>query len=432
VSRARPGLFSAPLLVALTASLTASCGLRGEAEVDDKLEEVVEAPQAESTRPEGPHKTRTGKVGKTSKAGKSPPNIGPASRAQQTVLAFNNAASLARVGDTLLTLYRDSGDVKLARSAPAAEGAEASPEATTTTTATTVTVASGNASGVALAVDGQDVLVLFIRGNSLNAALSDDGGLSFGTAWPIVSGAGRPQGPSVRLWRSEAGLRAVLTYHLGNQITGQLYTSTLMDGTWSAPARLDGDGEGSWATLEGDGDRTIAVWKDFRHREREPTLYLAELADPTGPWSAPRSLGMVGADPSLCLDSGGRMHMVYQQNFRQLRYVRSDDRGQTWSAPTSVEEAPGLFGRVTCHPSNPAELAVTWEKFIGDGSNKDDHVKVVGLARSRDRGDTFEVIPVLDNMTSQIRSSALLTGDGALEVSWIDLRGEPTVKWQTY
>jgi len=410
------------IILSLGAALLAGCGTRGDAiggsaegGTEDGAEAIEVAP--------APPTTRTGKVGKKSKsggadAGKAKARIGPSPTAQRTVLPFNNATAIARVGDGLLTLYRQDGDARLARSRAGTE-----PEV--------ITVASGNIGGLAMATDGDAVLVTFSRGNGLYAALSEDGGATFAEAWTVVSGSGSPQGPAARLWRSEAGLRAVVLYHLGNQITGQLYTATLMDGKWGAPTRLDGDGEGSWGTLEGEGDWTVAVWKDFKHREREPTLYSAVLTDPSGGWSEPRSLNQRGADPSLCIDGGGRLHMAFQQAFRQLRYARSDDKGQTWSAARSVEETPGLFGRVTCHPSNPTGVAVTWEKFIGDGSNKDDHVKVVGLARSGDRGETFTMIPVENDRTSQVRSSAVMLEDGTLEVSWVDVRGEPTVKWET-
>ena len=98
--------------------------------------------------PTRPRDAKAAKAAKGTRLSKRPAKVGPNPGAQRTALAFNNAHSMARVGDTLLTLYRQDGDVRLVRRAPGAEPEE-------------IPVASGNTSGIAMSAHGRDVLVTF-------------------------------------------------------------------------------------------------------------------------------------------------------------------------------------------------------------------------------------------------------------------------------
>jgi hypothetical protein len=112
-------------------------------------------------------------------------------------------------------------------------------------------------------------------------------------------------------------------------------------------------------------------------------------------WSEPRPLspnGVVACCPSLTADSQGVLHIVYAvplNESRGLYYIRSEDKGTTWSKPTPIFDAAAEGWELVTKPriavDNQGHIHVAWLRGVAPGT-RFGSTEGIYYAHSRDKG----------------------------------------------
>ncbi|MCK6502588.1 exo-alpha-sialidase [Myxococcota bacterium] len=358
--------------------------------------------------------------GKAGKAGGGPPPQGGggpppgagggsagAGASNPVSAAFNNANVLARTADgTVHMLFAMNGEVRYRRKGP-----DGSTKETT----------FGTSRAPALATDGEStVLVVWSDASGLMAAMSSDGGKTFGKSATIA--AGRGQNPAAHLWREGGKLKGAVVWHEdvgpgsgGRGAAKGVFGLTMDEGRFSAPTRLDGSAvEAAFATVHGGPQGVVVLWRERQTQGGERSIYLSELQ--AGRFGKGRRLAS-GLDPSACVDGKGNVHVGYQNEYKETWYMRSEDGGRTFSSPMQLDHA-GLFVRVACNADG--QVALAWEHFNDpQASFADDSSKGLGLASSLDGGRTWRVHDPTGGETGLALTTCALDDDGRMDLLWV-------------
>lgn len=397
------------LTFALTLPLVACADPRGpQAPPPEPLPEAAPGPI--------PDRAKRDAKAKSGAKAKAKAELAPTPSAQRFGMAFNNTNGLARTADGALHfVYADGSSLLYERRAP---GADARLQTLATNKPRLMGVASDGASGLVVAWSAGAPSMIY-------AAVSEDAGATWTAPEALSQSPG--EGPTVMAWRERGALRAAVAWSTplrdGEQRAASVYAAQLKGGAWAAPARVSsGEDRAVWVSLGGDGARVYAVWRAAPLTQETWTLTLAELGR-GDQWGAPRSLGIEGHDPSLCVDDRGGLHLGYHHELTAYR-ASSTDGGATWSSP--VELGQGLFVRAQCGAKG--EVLFDYERFLRPGRITDSTIKTVGLVVSTDRGRTFKTLDPTGGDTGHTRPVTLLGPDGSVEVRTLDHTGaEPKV-----
>lgn len=367
-------------------------------------------------RAEGPPPNASKRGGKAKAKSGAKAELTPDASAQRFGMAFNNTNGLARTADGVLHfVYADGRSLLYERRAK-------------DDAVSVHTLATNGPRLMGIASDGGSGLVVTWSAGAppmLYAALSEDAGAT----WTAPKALSRlpGEGPTVMAWREKSGLRAVVAWSSplrdGEQRAASVWSSQLKGGAWSEAAQVSsGEDRSVWVSLGGDADQVYAVWRAAPLTQETWTLTLAELGRGDR-FGAPRSLGIEGHDPSLCIDDRGGLHLGYHHKLTAYR-AHSKDGGATWSTP--VELGQGLFVRAQCGPGG--EVIYDYERFLRPGRPTDSTIKTVSLVVSSDYGRTFTRIDPSGDATGQTRPVTLLNPDGTIELRTLDQTGsEPKV-----
>lgn len=398
----------APLTFALFFAATACADPRGG---------QAPPPEPLPGRAEGPSKAAKagGKAKAKAKSGAKAETT-PDPSAQRFGMAFNNTNGLARTADGALHfVYADGRSLLYERRA---KDETLSVHTLATNGPRLMGVASDGASGLVVAWSAGAPPTLY-------AALSEDAGATWTSPQALSSLPG--EGPTVMAWREPSGLRAVVAWSTplrdGEQRAASVWSAQLKGGEWSEAAQVSsGDDRSVWVSLGGDAKNVYAVWRAAPLTAETWTLTLAKLGRGDR-FGAPRSLGVEGHDPSLCIDDRGGLHLGYHHQLTAYR-AHSTDGGETWSTP--VELGQGLFVRAQCGPGGA--VVYDYERFLRPGRPTDSSIKTVSLVVSTDYGRSFKSLDPTGGGAGQNRPVTLLNADGSVELRTLDQTGaEPKV-----
>jgi hypothetical protein len=252
------------------------------------------------------------------------------------------------------------------------------------------------------------------HGGEILFARSTDGGATFSEPVNLsntVAGAGKGR-LSARYWHNgsldlAAGADGLL-YAAWTEYEGGLWLSRSVDGGehFSAPLRVAGDdarpARGPTLAVDGEGNVYLA-WTVGEDRAAD--IRFTRSRDQGRSFEEPRVIGQSSghADaPKLGVDRRGALHLVYGERDAgssegyQIRYVRSDDGGTTFSAPRRISGEPmqGYDGASFPHVATDGKnnLYVLWELFPRGQPRS----AGLAFAFSSDGGPTFstpEVVP---------------------------------------
>ncbi|MCK6523243.1 exo-alpha-sialidase [Myxococcota bacterium] len=391
------------LSIVLLLAQTACADPRGgQAPPPEPLPDRAEGP------PSGPSKS--GGKAKVKSGGKA--EIAPDASAMRYGMAFNNTNGLARTSDGALHFVYADGRNLLYERRP--KGGEATLQTLATNAPRLMGVASDGGTGL---------VVVWSAGAppTLYAAMSEDAGARWTAPEAISTGPG--EGPTVMAWRARDGLQAAAAWSTplrdGDQRKASVWATLLKGGEWSAPVEVSsGDDRSVWVALGGDSDDLYAVWRAAPLTDETWTLTMSKLGRGDR-WSAPRSLGIEGHDPSLCIDDRGGLHLGYHHELKAYR-TASTDGGETWSTP--VELGQGLFVRAQCGPKG--EVVFDYVRFLRPGRFTDDSIKTVELVISTDYGRSYKTIDPTGGRAGQTRPVTLLNPDGTVELRSLDMSGD--------
>lgn len=363
-----------------------------------------------------------GKAGKGGKAGKAGGAGAGTGGTKKVSAAFNNAYVLARTRDGALhSLHSASGQVLYRRQA--ADG--------------TISEARfGSSRAPALATDGKDTVIVVWTDDQVKAAISTDGGQSFGA--PLVISASRGQNPSVHLWREGGELNGAVVWHeeTGGASTGGpaggrqdspkgVFGSVLTGSRFSKAQRLDSSPhEAAFATVHGSDQGSVVLWRERQSARGERSIVMAPITK--GRFGSGRRVLNDGLDPSVCVDGKGAIHVGYQNELKETWYTRSNDGGDSFSSPMMLDHS-GLFVRVACNDAG--QVALAWEHFTDpQASFADDSGKTLGLASSTDGGKSWTVHDPTRGERNLALTTCALDDQGRMDILFVRGGGELVVQ----
>jgi len=231
--------------------------------------------------------------------------------------------------------------------------------------------------------------------------------------------------------------------------------------TWGAPATITREGAGDTANIWNDlptiyttGKDVYVAWDRINLTDGTAPIYLAHSGDGGATWGEPRKVVDFGAGngASSVRLATAQGHLVAFFSYYQLkpgsttdydqtwRSIRSDDRGETWSAPVvvgpvksvgtkepggkNVRDGRDYIGQLAAGPHG--ELRAVWQgsQFAGD------HDGTV-LASSADGGATWSApVPVGSSAAQQFMPAVAVNSDGVIGVTYYQLDSTGTTYWQ--
>lgn len=385
----------------------ACTGGGADEEAGGDLDEV-EQPEGREARGKG---ARGGKRGGKSKGVRgSRPREGGGGKLR---LAYNNGTALDRddAGE-MHAVWVDNGKVVYTRYAP--DGKES--KKTMATDATNFAVVD---------TDGDTgVVISWTSREGLFAVVSTNDGATFSSPSKLTDEV--VPAPTVRVWKTGGVMKkktaATIAWHEGEaKVSGHIYESTWTEGNWSTKRQVDDtDAAAEYASLGGSGDHQFMFYRDNRGGSGFD-VYFRDRTELGGSWGPERKVAR-GFDPSVCVTDNGWVHVGYQHEVVAY-YVRSTDKGQTWSEPTEL--GPGLFSRVVCNEDGKVAIAWEWideSRKSGHGkAAQSDEAKTFGLAMSTDHGNHFDVTKPVDGWYVKF-ATATLDAKGKLDLMYVDGR----------
>jgi hypothetical protein len=136
------------------------------------------------------------------------------------------------------------------------------------------------------------------------------------------------------------------------------------------------DGGTDWADLATDGETLFAVYSVPLNEHRG--VYFLRSDDRGVTWSAPALLFDAAANgwasvqqSQILVDQRGRLHAIWVQtslppdnSLMGVYYARSEDGGATWSSPVEVSNGVGGWPQLVA--SNTDQLHLVWAKPVND------------------------------------------------------------------
>ncbi len=220
-----------------------------------------------------------------------------------------------------------------------------------------------------------------------------------------------------------------------------------------APAKLPPEGENKGPVLAVDSDDPSQVYVGWRQGDltddsRKLRTMIATSADGGRTFGEPIDVSdeRGGDVPALAVGSDDTVHAVFSARdffstplpedapapVAPVQYVRSTDRGQTWSNPVPIDpgnQNPQRPPSLTADPASDA-LYLAWyshAEAMNDTEDFDGDLDIFFLA-SDDGGDTWrERLVVNDDGAGadQYEPGIAVSPEGRVDVAWYDFRNSP-------
>lgn len=240
-----------------------------------------------------------------------------------------------------------------------------------------------------LAADGATVVLAYSDGQRLLAAVSKDGGDSFGAPVTVATGAfmvGRHRGPRVVVKGDRMAVSAIADGTL------QVWRSQDRGRTWSRSVAVNdvprSAREGLHGMAVGPQGELFAAWLDLRAPGMK--VYGALSTDGGVSWSANRLVYASPAGnvcecchPSVAIDAQGRIHVLFRNwlgGSRDMYLATSADQGATFRAAKlgagtwKLNACPMDGGGLAMGPAGPMAVwrrdgQIHAESLLGEGKD---------------------------------------------------------------
>jgi|GEM_PF-651088 len=220
----------------------------------------------------------------------------------------------------------------------------------------------------------------------------------------------------------------------GEGLSPTALTYTRWDGTrWTQPAQVlrSPDGAAEYPCLVAAGEYLHTVWSGGQNGQiYYSRAFVRDGGTPTG-WSTPLALPGtaqapgVGSAPHLVTDLGGNLHLVYAVPFNEGRgiyYLRSDDGGESWSAPQRIFDASAAGWASANRPALAVDVDgtvyIAWVRAPLTGTV----AQGIYFARSTDGGKIWsEAFPIAEGDADQPQIA--IAREGKVHVLWREVAG---------
>lgn len=198
-----------------------------------------------------------------------------------------------------------------------------------------------------------------------------------------------------------------------------------------------------------DASRVYVGWRQGEHRSSDEKLKsnIAASSDAGQTFGEPVDVSdELGGDyPAVAVDSDGTVHAVYWNRSygldedddrpAEIRYARSTDHGETYSAHESIDPGNQRTARPPVLVADPSggTLYIVWyanQEAMNQREDFEDPRHDVLLRRSSDGGDTWSDRVVLnddDAAVNQFDPGVAIAPNGRVDVAWYDFRDSPTL-----
>lgn len=252
-------------------------------------------------------------------------------------------------------------------------------------------------------------------------SVSRDGGASWSAAETVSAGAAGNL--SLRGFRQADGdAGAVLAWH--DDGDGRIRSAAWDGRQWSKPVAISVAGVAADVAIAGDGPRTLACWEQAESADaRAKSLFHAGSEDGGRTWSRPTPVRFAGegaprAQQDPCVDFDGRGGVLLGFQGAGRVYAARAEPGESAFRMVGVL-GPGLFAHVEMGDHGVAACA--WEHFASPRDMRNEGAKTVGLALSRDGGQSFDgphAMPDSDTAFSAMQGAVLVSRDW-IDVVWV-------------
>lgn len=263
---------------------------------------------------------------------------------------------------------------------------------------------------------GEGVLVAFVSGGVVYAALSEDEGATFGPPTPLEVEVDSEAAPAVVVWRATDGLRALVAWGGATGLGAALYAR----GAWTAlgnPSTSTSDARFPSLAVDPATGRMWCAW-----RAKVGTAYHVRLArsdDDGATWTLPAKV-VGGMDPSLAWD-GSRLWLGYHTGGQEAKVGVVPLTSTATFAPTTLG-TPGLFVAVA---AAAGQVVAIWSRYAYRTAATNDAARSVAGAALVDGS----WVPWPGSSEGyQVQGSAAISLDGTrIAVAWSD-RTDETVR----
>ena len=217
-----------------------------------------------------------------------------------------------------------------------------------------------------------------------------------------------------------------------------IYYARWEDGQWSQPELIltSPDGKADQPAAVSDAqNRLFVVWSGGLDGEIYFSQAEAGQAVIPSTWLEPiqlPALQKAGSTPNVFIDHDGVVNVTYAiplNENRGIYLVRSEDRGETWSNPSTVFDAEeagwAMVGDPKLTMTDNGELHILWTRYSlppGPGPLS------LMYAKSRDGGKTWSTPQVVED-TAVIWSQIVGTGEETLHRVWQEASPSGTTLW---
>lgn len=159
--------------------------------------------------------------------------------------------------------------------------------------------------------------------------------------------------------------------HLAYQNQGAIYYSFSSDfgGSWSAPAKVSGEGKTcSFASIAAGQDGSVnIVWQD-KSGQSEEEIFYSRSSDAGRSWSNPVNISNTptgSSEPKIAVGPDNAVHVVWVDALSGAKspdvyYVVSKDAGKTWSERGDLSNTPGAASNPAIAVSPEGTVHIAW------------------------------------------------------------------------
>lgn len=159
--------------------------------------------------------------------------------------------------------------------------------------------------------------------------------------------------------------------HLAFQNQGAIYYSSSSDlgTTWSAPAKVSGEGKScSFASIAAGNDGSVnIVWQD-KSGQAEEEIFYSRSSDGGKSWSNPINISNTttgSSEPKVAVGPDNAVHVVWIDTLSGAKspdvyYLASTDAGKTWSERADLSNTPGICSNPAIAVSPKGTVHIAW------------------------------------------------------------------------
>jgi glutaredoxin len=245
---------------------------------------------------------------------------------------------------------------------------------------------------------------------------SDDGGASWTTTKNLSNSSGYSYSPAIAV----NGQNIYVVWHDTTPENAEIYFKKSDDGgtTWTGNKRLTNNAGSSWyPAVAVDGSNIYVVWSDYTPGNAE--IYFKKSDDGGTTWTGNKRLTNNTGDswhPAIAVN-GSNIYVVWHDFTPadyEIYFKKSDDRGATWTTTKNLSNSSD-FSNSPAIAVNGQNIYVVWDD-ITPGNDE------IYFKKSTDEGVTWTSKKRLTNNKEYSFFPAIAVGGENIYVVWTDNR----------